>query len=111
MRFQLDDDRLHQELGRRRATAPLCLQLFVEHTLVRGMHVHEDETRTVLRDDVDAVELGNRDTERLFVLGFRLTVSPAVRDEGRTGVLLPHGLGDSPWAAAFLAPVECALPR
>ena len=95
---QRDDQRFEQRLGIGRATGLLCLELFVEHPLMTGMHVDQHQPVCVLRQDVDAMQLRQR-----------LAQGPAVgrltRCHQRSGVRLQrrrqqpgtcHGLGDLP---------------
>src|SRR5262245_15151012 len=68
-----------------------------------GMHVDEHEARSVLREDVHAVQLGNGNAERLLFV---------TRDERLiVGALVADRLGDTPWTAAFVAKVERTLAR
>jgi hypothetical protein len=61
------------------------LQLFVEDALVRGVHVDENQAERVLRQDVDAVQLGQRVAEwrRRFDVRRRMAGSGDFR--GRIG--------------------------
>ncbi len=72
VRLQLHDDRLEQMLGSRRGIAAVGLESLVQHPLVRGVHVDEHQSFPRLRDDVDAVQLRDRYSERVFRFGQRL---------------------------------------
>ncbi len=114
VRFQLDDDGLHQMLGGRRGLRALGFEFFVEHALVGCMHIHQHQACAVLRDDVDAVELRERDTKWLIVVVICVFVCRC-EGGGRSAVCCvvirnpSQRLGDSPWTARFLAQVETAL--
>jgi hypothetical protein len=51
--------RHQQGLRRRRAGIEAALQFFVEDALVRGVHVHQHQAGRVLRQDINAVDLGH----------------------------------------------------
>ena len=53
-----------QRLPLHRAGVEVALQPLHDDALVRGVHVHEHEAGLVLRQDVDAVQLGERIAER-----------------------------------------------
>ena len=54
--------------GKRRRVERV-LEAFVDDALVRGVHVHEDEARDVLREDVDAMELREREAQHRRLRG------------------------------------------
>ena len=62
--LQLDGDG-HQQQLRRHTAARLRLQFFVQHALVRGVHVDQHQSLFVLRQDVDAMNLRERRAQRL----------------------------------------------
>jgi hypothetical protein len=43
-----------------------AFQLFVYHPLMRRVHVHHQQTLLVLRQDIDAVQLAERETQRWY---------------------------------------------
>ena len=64
VRLHRDDERLEEELRCRRAGTPIGFELLVEHALVSRVHVDQDEALIALGQDVDAVQLRERDPER-----------------------------------------------
>ena len=68
----------------------LCrLQTFIDDALVRGMHVHDDQAMPVLRQDVDAQQLSEREAQRKLV-GLRAGrgLSRGSRILGRRGAFI-----------------------
>ena len=63
-----DAQRLEQQLRGRRAGLVQRLQLLVDHALVRGVRVDDDQAVAALRQDVQTVQLRDRDAERLLVV-------------------------------------------
>ena len=59
--------RRHEQRLHRHAAVERALQLLVHDALVRGVHVDEDQAGAVLREDVDAVQLREREAERIVV--------------------------------------------
>ena len=59
-------DRYQQRLYQDRTGVEAVLDLLVQDALVRRMHVDEHQPALVLREDVDAVELGERKAERVL---------------------------------------------
>ena len=57
-------DRHQQRLRRQRRRVERVLQPLVDDALVRRVHVDDHEARRVLREDVDAVQLREREPER-----------------------------------------------
>src|SRR5437667_457316 len=68
VRLELDDHGLQQML-RSRGGALLSLEFLVQDALVRGVHVHEHEAVTILRKNVDAVQLRQCRSERVLGQG------------------------------------------
>src|SRR6185437_9895536 len=58
----------NQQRLNRNAAVERRLQPLVDDALVRRMHVDENESGAVLREDVNAVELRDRKTERVRVV-------------------------------------------
>ena len=61
--------RRHQQRLHRHALVQRRLQPLVDDALVRRVHVDEHEARAVLREHVDAVQLREREAERMRVAG------------------------------------------
>ena len=64
----MEDDRNQQRLHRNAVGVERGLELFVDDALVRGMHVDDDQAVPVLRQDVDAGQLGQREAQRRYVV-------------------------------------------
>ena len=52
-------------LRRRIGSTLLCLQPFVQDTLMRGVHIYQDEALAILGENVDPVQLRQGRPERL----------------------------------------------
>ncbi len=61
--------RNQQRLHGDRAVGERVLELLVQNALVRGVHVDDHEAVRVLRQHIDAVDLAEREAERLLVGG------------------------------------------
>ena len=71
--------RRHQQRLHRHARVERRLQPLVHDALVRRVHVDDHQAVAVLREDVDAVQLREREAERMRIVVGRTTVGAARR--------------------------------